>query len=95
MACALQPPRCEQQPNAAAASYASFIAVYTHVLIPPTVLRVHCVQVVDNWYPGADKASKGVLLVVTAGKEGAISGGDKFLSVSAIATAALQRSELE
>jgi hypothetical protein len=39
-------------------------------------------QVVENWYPGKDKDSKGVVLVVTAGKEGAISGGDKFLSVS-------------
>lgn len=39
-------------------------------------------QVVENWYPGSDKDSKGVLLVVTAGKEGAISGGDKFISVS-------------
>lgn len=39
-------------------------------------------QVVKNWYPGKDKESKGVVLVVTAGKEGAISGGDKFLGVS-------------
>lgn len=39
-------------------------------------------QVVDNWYPGTAKDSKGVVLVVTAGKEGAISGGDKFLGVS-------------
>lgn len=44
--------------------------------------RVLLAQVVDNWYPGAAKDSKGVLLVVTAGKEGAISGGDKFLGVS-------------
>jgi hypothetical protein len=41
-----------------------------------------CLQVVENWYPGTAKDSKGVVLVVTAGKEGAISGGDKFLSVS-------------
>lgn len=40
-------------------------------------------QVVENWYPGKDKENKGVVLVVTAGKEGAISGGDKFLGVSA------------
>ena len=40
------------------------------------------VQVVENWYPGNAKDSKGVVLVVTAGKEGAISGGDKFLGVS-------------
>jgi len=37
-------------------------------------------KVVENWYPGAAKDNKGVLLVVTAGKEGAISGGDKFLA---------------
>lgn len=39
-------------------------------------------QVVENWYPGNAKDNKGVVLVVTAGKEGAISGGDKFLGVS-------------
>lgn len=50
-----------------------------------------CVQVVENWYPGNAKDSKGVLLVVTAGKEGAISGGDKFLGVSNAASTA-QRS---
>lgn len=48
-------------------------------LFAPVVLTN---QVVENWYPGAAKDSKGVLLVVTAGKEGAISGGDKFLGVS-------------
>lgn len=55
------------------------------------VLCGHCplsgtVQVVENWYPGNAKDSKGVLLVVTAGKEGAIVGGDKFLGVSSISS---------
>ncbi len=34
---------------------------------------------VENWYPGAAKKDKGVLLVVTSGKEGAISGGEAFV----------------
>lgn len=36
---------------------------------------------IDNWYPGDAKAEKGVLLMVTAGKEGAVTGGDKFIEV--------------
>jgi hypothetical protein len=41
-----------------------------------------CVQVVDNWYPGDAKKDKGVLLMVTAGKEGAVTGGEGFMAVS-------------
>jgi hypothetical protein len=38
------------------------------LLLPPS-------QVVENWYPTAEEGDKkGVLLVVTAGKEGALSG---------------------
>lgn len=40
-------------------------------------------QVVDNWYPGDAKKDKGVLLMVTAGKEGAVSGGEGFVKVRA------------
>lgn len=36
---------------------------------------------VDNWYPGDAKKDKGVLLVVTAGKEGAVIGGEGFNAV--------------
>eukprot|EP00775_Hariotina_reticulata_P011379 gene11379-11528_t len=36
-------------------------------------------KVVDTWYPDAAKKDKGVLLVVTAGKEGAVTGGDGFV----------------
>lgn len=33
-------------------------------------------QVLENWWPTAEKGDKkGILLVVTSGKEGAISGG--------------------
>lgn len=39
-------------------------------------------QVIDNWYPGDAKKDKGVLLVVTAGKEGAVTGGDGFMQVA-------------
>lgn len=35
---------------------------------------------VENWYPTAEEGDKkGVLLVVTAGKEGALSGGKAFM----------------
>jgi hypothetical protein len=37
--------------------------------------------VVDNWYPGDAKKDKGVLLMVTAGKEGAVTGGEGFIAV--------------
>eukprot|EP00882_Tetradesmus_deserticola_P001501 GHRQ01001621.1.p1 GENE.GHRQ01001621.1~~GHRQ01001621.1.p1 ORF type:complete len:266 (+),score=96.33 GHRQ01001621.1:215-1012(+) len=37
-------------------------------------------KVVDNWYPGDAKKDKGVLLMVTAGKEGAVTGGEGFVS---------------
>jgi hypothetical protein len=46
------------------------------------------VQVVDNWYPGDAKKDKGVLLMVTAGKEGAVTGGEGFMAVSKRQTAA-------
>lgn len=37
-------------------------------------------KVESSWYPDAKKASNtGLLLVVTSGKEGALTGGDKFL----------------
>jgi hypothetical protein len=61
--------------------------VHGGLYLCPCAVR-HCVQVVENWYPGSDKDSKGVVLVVTAGKEGAISGGDKFISVSSTERAA-------
>lgn len=39
---------------------------------------VHHAQLLDNWYKdGADK--KGIITVVTAGKEGAVVGGSSFL----------------
>jgi hypothetical protein len=53
------------------------------------MLHAMCgVQVVDNWYPGAAKKDKGVLLMVTAGKEGAVTGGEGFMAVSAYRSAA-------
>ncbi len=37
-------------------------------------------QVLETWYPSAEAGDKkGVLLVVTAGKEGAVTGGKAFL----------------
>jgi hypothetical protein len=40
-------------------------------------------QIMENWYPNkADADKKGIILVVTAGKEGAIAGGQGFMSVS-------------
>lgn len=36
-------------------------------------------KVIDNWYPADAKKDKGVLLVVTAGKEGAVTGGEGFM----------------
>lgn len=54
-----------------------------------------CVQVVENWYPGAAKDKKGVLLVVTAGKEGALSGGDSFMQVWGCIAAGTVESMLE
>jgi hypothetical protein len=40
-------------------------------------------QVLENWYPTPEEGKdKGVLLVVTSGKEGAISGGKNFMTVS-------------
>jgi hypothetical protein len=44
-------------------------------------LYLCCVQVVDNWYPGDAKKDKGVLLMVTASKEGAVTGGEGFMAV--------------
>ena len=41
-------------------------------------------QVLENWYPTPEEGDKrGVVLVVTAGKEGAITGGKSFMTVSA------------
>jgi uncharacterized membrane protein YgcG len=38
-------------------------------------------QVVENWYPTAEEGeNKGVMVVVTAGKEGALSGGKAFMA---------------
>lgn len=80
------------------AAYAAYVRSSHFARLPPALTVCKCRkdcklnktsfcpcaagQVVENWYPGAAKDSKGVLLVVTAGKEGAISGGDKFLGVS-------------
>jgi uncharacterized membrane protein YgcG len=37
--------------------------------------------VVENWYPTPEEGDKkGVLVVVTAGKEGALSGGKSFMT---------------
>lgn len=47
----------------------------------PGCLAVDLAQVVDTWYPDAAKKDKGVLLVVTAGKEGAVTGGEGFVQV--------------
>lgn len=36
----------------------------------------------ENWYPTAEEGDKkGVMVVVTAGKEGAVSGGKSFMQV--------------
>ncbi len=38
---------------------------------------------VENWYPTPELGDKkGVVLVVTAGKEGAVTGGKSFMGVS-------------
>jgi uncharacterized protein len=38
-------------------------------------------KIMENWYPNkADADKKGIILVVTAGKEGAIAGGQGFMS---------------
>ena len=38
-------------------------------------------KALDNWYPGAAADKKGVVLMVTASKEGAVTGGKAFLEV--------------
>lgn len=39
-------------------------------------------QVLEGWYPSAEEGDKrGVVLVVTAAKEGAVTGGKSFLDV--------------
>jgi len=50
-------------------------------LLAGGLLTMNVPQVIDNWYPGDAKKDKGVLLVVTAGKEGAVTGGDSFVQV--------------
>ncbi|EFN54260.1 hypothetical protein CHLNCDRAFT_58309 [Chlorella variabilis] len=37
-------------------------------------------KLVSKWYPGAAKDKAGVLIVVSAGKDGALTGGDAFMS---------------
>jgi len=62
-------------------SFASLLMPSTDQMLPkgsgrltqhPGCLAVDLAQVVDTWYPDAAKKDKGVLLVVTAGKEGAV-----------------------
>lgn len=41
------------------------------------------VQLIEKWYPSVEQGTKkGVLLVVTTSKEGALTGGPSFLKVS-------------
>jgi hypothetical protein len=38
-------------------------------------------QLLGNWYSDADAEKKGVVMVVTTAKEGAVVGGNSFLQV--------------
>lgn len=44
-------------------------------------------KLIEKWYENVEKGSnKGVLVVVTSGKDGAVTGGPKFLKVRAVCT---------
>ena len=36
-------------------------------------------KLVTKWFPGADADKRGILLIVTAGKDGALTGGESFM----------------
>jgi hypothetical protein len=60
-----------------------FHAYITTAVTLPILDTTYGLQVLENWYPTPEEGKdKGVLLVVTSGKEGAISGGKNFMTVS-------------